>query len=292
MTYFCKIMTCLILSTLWWQLSTASAQSRIVPSSVSQMRCLNEHGKPEQFLVVYMYLDPDPVSGLPRLLKNPRRIEHWFYGSKGLRVMFDQGFVVRTTRFNPAILGSLPKSAYEPLVFDERTMPADIIALLGKPDNTETAATPKNIFTVYRYLKPGAPVYSFTFLNDRLIAFSAGLCIAPGAGTETTRLKPRAQLGVFLGDLSEKERRAFKLSQSTKGALVVSMVPGGSAAKAGLKNADLIISFEGKQVSSAASLIRFVSQCRPGQIVYLQIVRQGVLMKLPVKLEAVSSAKH
>lgn len=69
-----------------------------------------------------------------------------------------------------------------------------------------------------------------------------------------------------------------------KGALIAAVEPDSPAAVAGLQARDVIVSFDGKDVSTMRGLPRIVAQTRIGKTVLVEIWRQGKAMSLSVKV--------
>jgi serine protease Do len=88
-------------------------------------------------------------------------------------------------------------------------------------------------------------------------------------------------LGVSLNDLGAADAKRLGLSDE-RGALVRDVVEESPAAKAGLKDDDVIVSFEGEQVRSAAHLGRLVRETPPGRSVAVGYVRGGTRQQAQV----------
>jgi serine protease Do len=69
---------------------------------------------------------------------------------------------------------------------------------------------------------------------------------------------------------------------SRKGALVAEITPGGPAEQAGLKSGDLILQVNGHEVSSGADLTRQVALAHAGEVIRLQVRRDGQMRELAV----------
>ncbi len=82
------------------------------------------------------------------------------------------------------------------------------------------------------------------------------------------------RLGVEAMDATPQLKHIFKLPQDSKGALVVDVTPGSAAEKAGIKRGDLIVGFDGRQVSTHSDLPRMVPALAPGTRVEVKIIRE------------------
>lgn len=83
-----------------------------------------------------------------------------------------------------------------------------------------------------------------------------------------------AWLGVYLQPVTQEIARYFGL-ESQSGALVASVVKGGPAARAGLQQGDVIVRYNGSEVSTPSALIDMVSGTAVGSQVEIQYVRKG-----------------
>jgi predicted metalloprotease with PDZ domain len=70
-----------------------------------------------------------------------------------------------------------------------------------------------------------------------------------------------------------------------RGAVVRSVEDGSPAAKAGLKDGDVIVRFDGESVRSAASLARLVGETPAGRSVAIEVTRAGQPQKLTATLD-------
>ena len=80
----------------------------------------------------------------------------------------------------------------------------------------------------------------------------------------------RGYLGVQIADISQ-EIQTEKNLPNLKGVYVAGIVEGGSAAKAGLKEGDVILSVGTKEVNSSAALQEEIGKMRPGDKVAITI---------------------
>jgi serine protease Do len=84
----------------------------------------------------------------------------------------------------------------------------------------------------------------------------------------------RGWLGVKIQSLTEDIAEASGIKEST-GALVASVSPDSPASKAGIQEGDIIVKFDGKEVSTMRGLPRLVAQTPIGKDVDVEILRKG-----------------
>lgn len=75
----------------------------------------------------------------------------------------------------------------------------------------------------------------------------------------------------------------LKLSQA-RGVEITTVDQDSPAGKAGLREQDVILSFNGQQINNSSDLRRFIRQTPPGQTVKLGISRDGQMQTVPVQL--------
>lgn len=97
-----------------------------------------------------------------------------------------------------------------------------------------------------------------------------------------------AHLGVVLEEIEADDASRLKLSEE-RGAFVKEVVEGSPAEKAGLKADDVILSFQGDRVWSAAQLRRLVRETPPGRRVALEVSRGGSVQALTAQLDEARS---
>ncbi|GIW94352.1 MAG: serine protease [Pirellulaceae bacterium] len=93
----------------------------------------------------------------------------------------------------------------------------------------------------------------------------------------------RGYLGLRIQDLTPELADSFGY-QSTDGVLVGDVIPDGPAAKAGLQSGDIIVSYNGKKMKSAAELRLAVAATQPGSRVTLEVFRDGKTRKFEVEI--------
>jgi Do/DeqQ family serine protease len=94
----------------------------------------------------------------------------------------------------------------------------------------------------------------------------------------------RAQLGVTVQPLTSDMAASLGLPQ-TRGAIVSAVEPGSAADHAGVKRGDVIVSFNGQQITEYNALRNRVAETKPGTNATLGIMRDGSEKTLTVKLD-------
>lgn len=95
----------------------------------------------------------------------------------------------------------------------------------------------------------------------------------------------RGVLGIRGHDLTHDIAKALDIDAST-GAFVAEAIPGGSAAEAGIKSGDVILSVNGSRIASFSELRALVSSMGQGKTISLGIVRDGEELEVDVVLGA------
>jgi serine protease Do len=84
----------------------------------------------------------------------------------------------------------------------------------------------------------------------------------------------RGRIGIAIQPLTKELAQSFKLD-TTNGAVVVSVDPGGPAAKAGVKLGDVVLDWNGKSIEDPNELPRLVAATKPGTAAKMRIWRAG-----------------
>jgi serine protease DegQ len=82
----------------------------------------------------------------------------------------------------------------------------------------------------------------------------------------------RGYIGVEVQDLTKELAESFKLT-STKGALIAGVRQEGPADNAGIKPGDILISVEGKPVTSSSDMLNLIAALSPGQTATFIVLR-------------------
>jgi S1-C subfamily serine protease len=93
----------------------------------------------------------------------------------------------------------------------------------------------------------------------------------PRARSLTVQAGRGAEIGVTIGDVASAEKGPAQVS----GAVVEDVQADSPAEKAGLKQGDVIVEFDGEHVRSARQFTRLVQETAPGRTVKATLVRDG-----------------
>jgi serine protease Do len=98
----------------------------------------------------------------------------------------------------------------------------------------------------------------------------------------------RGWLGVAIQNLSEELAQSFNYP-STEGALVGQVQPDGPAEEAGLKQGDIVISFNGRKVKDVNDLRNQVAATAPKTSTNIEVIRDGRKKAIPVTVGELSA---
>jgi len=104
--------------------------------------------------------------------------------------------------------------------------------------------------------------------------------LAPGPG-----VRGIAYLGAFLGDVTEERARELKL-ESTRGVIVGKVADDSPAARAGIREGDVILTFRNDQIENREHFYRLITEAPPGRIVTFSLSRNGEHLRVHVPLGA------
>lgn len=101
----------------------------------------------------------------------------------------------------------------------------------------------------------------------------------------------RGYLGVMIQNLTPALAKQFNLKER-KGALVSDLVPDGPAAKAGIKDGDVVVQFNGKKIADSRQLKLLVAEAKPSSDVPVTILRNGSTQTLHVTVGQLPGQEH
>lgn len=98
----------------------------------------------------------------------------------------------------------------------------------------------------------------------------------------------RGRIGVQITSVSDEVAEALGLKDG-KGALVSQVEEKGPAAKAGVRNGDVILRFDGKDITQMSDLPRIVGAVKPGTKVDMDVWRKGKLLTLKTEVGEITT---
>jgi len=93
----------------------------------------------------------------------------------------------------------------------------------------------------------------------------------------------RGWLGVSIQEVTPELAKSFDLKEK-KGALVAQVVSGSPAERTGIKQGDVIVEFDGKEVVDSKDLPRIVASTPVGKAVTIKLLRDGKVLDRQVKV--------
>lgn len=94
----------------------------------------------------------------------------------------------------------------------------------------------------------------------------------------------RGLLGIKGSEMTSEIAKAFKVD-AQRGAFVSEVIPKSAAAKAGIKAGDVLVSLDGKSISSFAELRAKIGTTAPGKTVRIGLLRDGKQQEVAVVLD-------
>ena len=101
----------------------------------------------------------------------------------------------------------------------------------------------------------------------------------------------RGYLGVMIQDVTTALAKEFKLKDAS-GALIGDVVPKGPADKAGLKDGDVVLEYNGKKVVDSRRLRLAVGETKPCTTAKMNILRDGASKTLEVTVQALPGTEQ
>jgi S1-C subfamily serine protease len=196
----------------------------------------------------------------------------------------------------------------------ERTMTTGIISSLNRSLPTKTGRTMKSIIQIDAALNRGNSGGPLLDSRGRLIGMNTAIASSTGENTgvgfaiPVDTIKRVATQLIESGRVIRADAGISHVLPTERGLLVVMLVPGGPAERAGLRGfrivreqerrgpfvvekkkvdrsqADLIVSVDGEKVSSPDEFLSLIEQHRPGERAIFGIVRGNTVVEVPVTL--------
>jgi serine protease Do len=109
------------------------------------------------------------------------------------------------------------------------------------------------------------------------------IAITPDAQEVWTSDDNSGWLGIEISEVNPENAKELKLSE-TRGVVVGSVEPDSPAAKAGLKENDVILSYEGQNVEGTIQFRRLVRETPPGRSIPLSVSRDGSVQTITIEV--------
>ncbi|MDI6700370.1 MAG: Do family serine endopeptidase [bacterium] len=97
-------------------------------------------------------------------------------------------------------------------------------------------------------------------------------------------LVSRGYLGIYPQDLTSELKKKFGMKEDETGILVSQVEDNSPASKAGLKDGDIILEFDGKKVENVSKFRILVAQTKVGKEVKILILRDGKKISIDAKI--------
>lgn len=199
----------------------------------------------------------------------------------------------------------------------ERTLTTGIISSLNRtlPSRSQPR-TIKNVIQIDAAINPGNSGGPLLDTHGRMIGMNTAIASRTGESAGVgfaipvntiARVVPQL---IQYGRVRRPDIGILRVYQTERGLLVAALAPGGPAEKAGIRGpqvirqrrrqgplvyeyttidrsaADLIVGVDGQKVKNADDFLSIIESKQPGDIVILNVIRQGRLIDVPVRLEA------
>lgn len=93
----------------------------------------------------------------------------------------------------------------------------------------------------------------------------------------------RGWLGVYIQEVTRELAESFGMNKPT-GALVAKILPDSPAQDSDIKIGDIILTYEGEEIKNSAALPPMVGRTRVGEIVKLEVMRDGKIKTVKLKI--------
>lgn len=222
---------------------------------------------------------------------------------------YDAKVIGRDPKTDLALIKITPKSPLPAVIFgdSERLRVGDWVVAIGNPFGFEQTVTAgivsgkgrslgsgpyENFIQTDASINPGNSGGPLFNLNGEMVGINTAIYSRSGgnigigfaipvntAKNVITQLKEhgsvvRGWLGVMIQQVTPELAKQFHLDRPI-GALVGEVAPGGPADKAGIKQGDVIVRYNGKEISQVNSLPTLVSQSPVGSRATLVLIRGG-----------------
>jgi serine protease Do len=187
----------------------------------------------------------------------------------------------------------------------EQTVTSGIISAIGRNNNhilDPNGDTYEDFLQTDAAINPGNSGGPLVDLDGKVIGINAAIATATRSSAGVGFAIPidmaanladrlikdgkviRAQMGIRLQQMTPADARGLGLDAKTKGIIVVDVVPGSPAEKAGLKQGDIITNFDGNPAANVPAFRNLVSTSEIGKEFSLTFLREGKEEKAKVVL--------
>jgi len=183
------------------------------------------------------------------------------------------------------------------------TVTSGIISAKGRQLNLSTELTFQDFIQTDAAINPGNSGGALVNIRGELIGINTAIFAGNGGGNvgigfaipvnlakrvmEDLISKGRVvrgYLGVYIGKVDAEMSEALNLPENS-GAIVTKVVEDTPAERAGLKEYDVIIAVNGREIDDSQSLTNVIASYPPDETVTLTVIRDGKEKKIKVKLE-------
>jgi len=184
----------------------------------------------------------------------------------------------------------------------ERSMTVGVISATGR--SNMGIETYENFIQTDASINPGNSGGPLLNIHGEVIGINTAI-VAAGQGIgfaiPITMAKPiftqilqkgsvsRGYMGVTIQPVTEELAQSFGLKQ-TRGALINGVLKGGPAEKAGVRQGDVVIAFNGTDVKDPSHLQRLVAEHGIGKPARVTVFRDGKALELTMSLSSAESA--
>jgi len=198
----------------------------------------------------------------------------------------------------------------------ERTMTTGIISGLNRPLQTRAGRTMKSIIQIDAALNRGNSGGPLLDTRGRLIGMNTAIASSTGENTgvgfaiPVDTIKRVVTQLITTGKVTRPEAGISRVQQTEGGLVIVTLVPGGAAERAGLRGfkvvreqkrrgpftyeerkidrsqADTVVAVDGEKVTTADEFLSLIERHQPGERAVLTLAREGQLIDMPLILGA------
>ena len=182
----------------------------------------------------------------------------------------------------------------------DHTVTTGVVSAKGRPVTIEDRNY-KNLIQTDAAINPGnsgGPLVNMRgeviAINTAVNAQAQGIGFAIPINTAKDVLKDlmtngkviRPYMGIRMIDVSPDIAGQLQLDANTEGALIVEVIEGSPASRAGLQYLDVITAINNKTISSGGDVQDFIEKKKVGQKISIQVLRKGKKVDIPLTLQA------